>query len=44
MDLSDLEAFQAVPRLATLALSPDGSRLVTSVATLDEKKQKWAPR
>jgi dipeptidyl aminopeptidase/acylaminoacyl peptidase len=40
-DFGDLEAFQALPRLSSLALSPDGTRLVTSVATLDPKKQKW---
>jgi len=38
---SDLDAFQALPRVAGLALSPDGRRLVTTVATLDPKKQKW---
>lgn len=32
--LADLDAFLALPRVAGLALSPDGSRLVTSVATL----------
>jgi dipeptidyl aminopeptidase/acylaminoacyl peptidase len=41
MDFADLDAFQAIPRLSTLALSPDGTRLVTSVATLDAKEQKW---
>jgi dipeptidyl aminopeptidase/acylaminoacyl peptidase len=41
MDWTDLDAYQALPRLSGLALSPDGSRLVTSVATLDPKKQKW---
>ncbi|MCW2586795.1 MAG: peptidase prolyl oligopeptidase active site domain protein, partial [Frankiales bacterium] len=40
-DLSDPTAFQALPRLAGLALSPDGTRLVTGVATLDPKGQKW---
>lgn len=40
-DFADLEGFQALPRLASLALSPDGTRLVTTVATLDPKKQKW---
>jgi dipeptidyl aminopeptidase/acylaminoacyl peptidase len=39
--LSDPTAFQALPRLAGLALSPDGTRLVTGVATLDPKGQKW---
>ena len=41
VDWTDLDAFQALPRLAGLALSPDGSRLVTSVAALDPKKQSW---
>ena len=41
MDFTDLDAFQELPRLSSLALSPDGSRLVTLVATLDPKKQKW---
>jgi hypothetical protein len=41
MDFPDLEAFQAVPRLTGLVLSPDGSRLVTSVASLDAKEQAW---
>ncbi|MCW2601378.1 MAG: peptidase [Frankiales bacterium] len=41
MDFADLDASQAIPRLSGLALSPDGTRLVTSVATLDAKKQKW---
>ncbi|MCU1624003.1 MAG: peptidase [Frankiales bacterium] len=41
MDWTDLDAFQALPRLTGLALSPDGTRLVTCVATLDAKKQKW---
>lgn len=31
----DLEQYVALPRLSGLTLSPDGSRLVTSVATLD---------
>ncbi len=31
----DLDAYLALPRLAGLALSPDGDRLVTSVAGLD---------
>ena len=34
---ADLDAFLALPRLSGLALSPDGSRLVTTVATLDPK-------
>jgi dipeptidyl aminopeptidase/acylaminoacyl peptidase len=36
-DLSDLDAYLALPRLTGLALSPDGARLVTTVATLDPK-------
>jgi len=38
---SDLDAFQAIPRTAGLALSPDGKRLVTSVATLDTDAVRW---
>lgn len=38
---SDLDAFQAIPRTGGLALSPDGTRLVTSVATLDSDATKW---
>ncbi len=34
----DVDQFIALPRLAGLALSPDGTRLVTSVATLNAKK------
>jgi hypothetical protein len=30
----DLDAFLALPRVSGLALSPDGSRLVTSVSTV----------
>ena len=41
VDWTDLDAFQDLPRLTGLALSPDGSRLVTSVASLDAKRQKW---
>nr|WP_246405627.1 S9 family peptidase [Modestobacter versicolor] len=33
--------FVALPRLGGLALSPDGTRLVTSVATLDAEGKKW---
>ena len=38
---SDLDAFQAIPRTGGLALSPDGTRLVTSVATLNSEATKW---
>ena len=36
-----LADFVALPRLGGLALSPDGTRLVTSVATLDADGTKW---
>ena len=36
-----LADFVALPRLGGLALSPDGTRLVTSVATLDPAGTKW---
>ncbi|MFW2333281.1 TolB family protein [Ilumatobacter sp.] len=36
-----LADFVAVPRLAGLALSPNGDQLVTSVATLDADGTKW---
>ncbi|GAB4079821.1 S9 family peptidase [Modestobacter muralis] len=36
-----LADFVALPRLGGLALSPDGSRLVTSVATLDAEGKTW---
>ena len=38
-----LADFVALPRLSGLALSPDGTRLVTSVATLDAEGKKWQP-
>lgn len=34
----DLQAYVALPRLAGLVLSPDGTRLVTSVATLGPER------
>lgn len=37
----DLAGYVAVPRLAGLALSVDGTRLVTSVAALNAEKTKW---
>src|SRR6188768_661911 len=37
----DLEQYVAIPRASGLALSPGGSRLVTSVATLDAKSTKF---
>jgi hypothetical protein len=37
----DLDAYVALPRLSGLTLSPDGTRLVTSVATLDEKRTRY---
>jgi dipeptidyl aminopeptidase/acylaminoacyl peptidase len=38
---SDLDAYAALPRVSSLALSPDGSRLVTTVATLDPQSVRW---
>ena len=38
----DLERYIALPRVSGLALSPDGTRLVTTVATLDEKRTRYA--
>ncbi|MCW2615113.1 MAG: peptidase, partial [Frankiales bacterium] len=40
---ADLDAFQALPRTAGLALSHDGTRLVTTSASLDPKSVKWVP-
>ncbi|GIG21919.1 peptidase S9 [Cellulomonas chitinilytica] len=37
----DLDDYVAIPRLSGLVLSPDGTRLVTAVATLDSKKTKY---
>ena len=42
MDYRDLDAFLALPRLSGLALSPDGTRLVTTVATLDRDATRYA--
>ncbi|MCW2675143.1 MAG: Dipeptidyl aminopeptidase/acylaminoacyl peptidase, partial [Modestobacter sp.] len=38
-----LADFVALPRLGGLALSPDGTRLVTAVSTLDAEGTKWLP-
>jgi dipeptidyl aminopeptidase/acylaminoacyl peptidase len=37
----DLDAYVALPRMSGLALSPDGSRLVTAVSTLDAKRTRY---
>ncbi|MEA2382697.1 MAG: hypothetical protein QOH72_2668 [Solirubrobacteraceae bacterium] len=37
----DLEAYIALPRLAGLELSPDGTRLITTVATLNPKRNQY---
>ena len=37
----DLDAYVDLPRGAGLRLSPDGSRLVTAVQTLNPKRTKW---
>ncbi|MBA3278548.1 MAG: S9 family peptidase [Geodermatophilaceae bacterium] len=38
---TELADYNAIPRLGGLALSQDGSRLVTAVAMLDPEKKKW---
>ncbi|GAA1348209.1 S9 family peptidase [Saccharothrix algeriensis] len=40
-DFADLSAFAALPRLGSLALSPDGTRLVTVVAELSPDGKAW---
>ncbi|WP_044522814.1 hypothetical protein, partial [Mycolicibacterium septicum] len=37
----DLDDYLAFPRVSGLAVSPDGSRLVTTVSTLNEKKTEF---
>ncbi len=37
----DLDAYVALPRMSGLALSPDGTRLVTAVSTLDAKRTRY---
>ncbi len=37
----DLDAYVGLPRLSGLQLSPDGTRLVTSVATMDAKRTRY---
>nr|MDQ3611607.1 S9 family peptidase [Actinomycetota bacterium] len=38
---ADLDAYLALPRVSGLALSHDGTRLVTTVATLDAKSTRY---
>ena len=38
---TDLDAYLALPRVEGLALSPDGSRLVTTVSTLDKDATRY---
>ena len=38
---TDLQSYLALPRVAGLALSPDGARLVTTVGTLDPERKKF---
>ncbi|MDP9889397.1 hypothetical protein J2X98_003007 [Pseudarthrobacter enclensis] len=38
----DLDHYLSIPRVSGLALSPDGSRLVTTVATLNGKGTEFA--
>ena len=40
-DYTDLDAYLATPRVSGLALSPDGTRLVTTVATLDKDATRY---
>ncbi|RKT53380.1 S9 family peptidase [Saccharothrix australiensis] len=40
-DFADLSAYAALPRLGSLALSPDGTRLVTVVAELTPDGKAW---
>lgn len=40
-DFSDLDAYLALPRVSGLAVSPDGSRVVTTVAELSAKKTEY---
>jgi dipeptidyl aminopeptidase/acylaminoacyl peptidase len=37
----DLDAYAEMPRLSSLALSPDGTRLVTAVASLSPDRKTW---
>ena len=37
----DLDAYLALPRASGLAVSPDGSRVVTSIAELNEKRTEF---
>ena len=39
----DLQRFVELPRLAGLALSPDGTRLVTTAAALNRDRTAWKP-
>ena len=40
-DFASFESYNATPRLASLALSPDGTRLVTVVSTLAADGKTW---
>jgi len=42
-DFTDLQSYVALPRLAGLALSSDGTRLVTTAAALDRDRTAWRP-
>src|SRR6201989_2094359 len=37
----DLDAYLALPRVSGLAVSPDGSRVVTMIGELDEKRTEF---
>lgn len=38
----DLDHFNALPRLTTLVLSPDGTRLITAASTLNSKGTEYS--
>src|ERR1041384_4795459 len=40
-DFASFESYNATPRLASLALSPDGTRLVTVVSSLAPDGKTW---
>lgn len=42
-DLTDLQSYVELPRVAGLALSPDGTRLVTTAAMLNADRTAWRP-
>ena len=41
MPFDDLDAYVALPRVSGLAVSADGSRVVTTIAELNDKRTQW---